>query len=181
MSFEVIRSEIIYHGAVFDLRQDSLRLPSGGLMKIDIVEHRGAVTIIPVDADGQIWFIRQYRHPVRANLLELPAGVAEPDEDPLSSAQRELREEIGMAAGNLQAIGKFFLAPGYSSEFMHVFLATDLHPAPLEADEDEYLEIEKISARQAIHLAETGGLIDSKSLVAVFWAKPYLRRLGWLD
>jgi len=62
VSFEVIRSEIIYHGAVFDLRQDSLRLPSGGLMKIDIVEHRGAVTIIPVDADGQIWFIRQYRH-----------------------------------------------------------------------------------------------------------------------
>jgi ADP-ribose pyrophosphatase len=114
-------------------------------------------------------------------LLELPAGAAEIGEDPLTGAQRELREETGMAAGILQEIGSFYLAPGYSSEFMHIFLASDLQPAPLPADEDEYLTIEKISAREAIHLAETGKLEDSKSLIALFWSRPHLIRLGLID
>ena len=178
MDFEVVRSEIVYHGHVFDVRQDQLRLPDGNLAKIDVVDHRGAVTMIPVDSQGQIWFIRQYRHAIRRQLLELPAGAAEIGEAPLTSAQRELREEIGMAAGNLEEIGSFYLAPGYSSEFMHVFLATDLQVAPLPADADEYLKIEKISARQALHLAETGKLEDSKSLIALFWSRPYLARFG---
>ncbi len=134
MDFEVVRSEIVYHGHVFDVRQDQLRLPDGNLATIDVVDHRGAVTMIPVDGLGQIWFIRQYRHAIQRQLLELPAGAAEIGEAPLISAQRELREEIGMAAGNLEEIGSFYLAPGYSSEFMHIFLATDLQVAPLPAD-----------------------------------------------
>lgn len=181
MDFLVVRSEIVYHGHVFDVRQDQLRLPNGNLAQIDLVEHRGAVTMIPVDSQGQIWFVRQYRHAIKKILLELPAGAAEIGESPLISAQRELREEIGMASGNLQEIGSFYLAPGYSSEFMHIFLASDLQPAPLPTDEDEFLKIEKVSARQAIHLAETGELEDSKSLIALFWARPHLRRLGLIE
>jgi ADP-ribose pyrophosphatase len=181
MDFAVVRSEIVYHGHVFDVRQDQLRLPNGNLAQIDVVDHRGAVTMIPVDNQGQIWFIRQYRPAIQQVLLELPAGAAEIGEAPLASAKRELREETGMAAGNLQEIGSFFLAPGYSTEFMHIFLASDLQPAPLPADEDEYLKIEKVSARQAIHLAETGELQDSKSLFALFWSRPHLARLGLID
>ena len=181
VDFEVIRSEIVYHGHVFDVRQDHLRLPNGNISPIDVVDHRGAVTMIPVDGQGQIWFIRQYRHAIKKVLLELPAGAAEIGEPPLTSAQRELREEIGMAAGSLVEIGSFYLAPGYSSEFMHLFLATDLQAAPLPADEDEYLKIEKISARQALRLAETGELVDSKSLIALFWSRPHLARLGLLE
>jgi ADP-ribose pyrophosphatase len=86
-----------------------------------------------------------------------------------------------MAAATLEKIGGFFLAPGYSTEFMHVYLATGLTPAPLPQDEDELLQIEKISARQAVRLAEEGGLRDSKSLIALFWARPHLKRLGLLD
>jgi ADP-ribose pyrophosphatase len=181
MDFAVVRSEIVYHGHVFDVRQDQLRLPNGGLAQIDVVDHRGAVTMIPVDSQGQIWFIRQYRHAIKQVLMELPAGAAEIGESPMASAQRELREEIGMAAGNLQEIGAFYLAPGYSNEYMHIFLASDLQPAPLPADEDEYLKIEKVSARQALLLAETGQLEDSKSLIALFWARPHLSSLGLLD
>ena len=181
MDFTIVRSEIVYHGHVFDVRQDQLRLPNGNLAQIDVVDHRGAVTMIPVDNQGQIWFVRQYRPAIRQVLLELPAGAAEIGEAPLTSAQRELREETGMAAGNLQEIGSFYLAPGYSTEFMHLFLASDLQPAPLPADKDEFLKIEKVSARQAIRLAETGELQDSKSLVALFWCKPYLRQLGLID
>jgi len=181
MEITVLSSEVVYHGRVFDVRQDHLRLPNGNLAQIDMVEHRGAVTMIPVDSQGQIWFIRQYRHAIGKELLELPAGAAEAGESPLISAQRELREETGMAAGDLQEIGSFYLAPGYSNEFMHIFLAGDLHAAPLPPDKDELLEIEKISAREAIHLAESGKLEDSKSLVALFWSKPHLQRLGWLD
>jgi ADP-ribose pyrophosphatase len=181
MEFAVVRSEVVYHGPIFDIRQDHLRLPNGNLAQIDVVDHRGAVTMIPVDSQGQIWFIRQYRHAIRKVLLELPAGAAEIGEAPLTSAQRELREETGMAAGNLQEIGSFYLAPGYSSEFMHIFLASDLQSAPLPADEDEYLQIEKVPARQAIHLAETRELEDSKSLIALFWSRPHLQRLGLID
>jgi ADP-ribose pyrophosphatase len=181
MNFAVVQSEIVYHGHVFDVRQDHLRLPNGNLAQIDVVDHRGAVTMLPVDSQGQIWFIRQYRHAIQKVLLELPAGASEIGEAPLTSAQRELREEIGMAAGSLQEIGSFYLAPGYSSEFMHIFLASDLQPAPLPADEDEYLKIEKISARQAIRLAETGELEDAKSLVALFLSRPHLTRLGLID
>jgi ADP-ribose pyrophosphatase len=181
MDFSIISSEIVYRGHVFNVMQDHLRLPDGRVTQIDVVEHPGAVTIIPVDDQGQIWFIRQYRHAIKKELLELPAGAAEAGEAPLTSAQRELREEIGMAAGNLQEIGAFYLAPGYSSEFMHIFLANDLQAAPLPADEDEDLKIEKISARRAINLAENGELEDSKSLIALFWGKAHLRRLGWIE
>jgi ADP-ribose pyrophosphatase len=180
VAFEVIDSHVVYEGRVFSLRQDRLRMPDGRLIQLDIVSHNGAVTVLPVDADGQIWFIRQYRHATGEELLELPAGAAEASEDPWASAQRELREETGMAAAHLERIGGFFLAPGYSTEYMHVYLATGLTPSPLPQDEDELLRIEKISARHAMRLAEEGVLQDSKSLIALFWARPYLERLGLL-
>jgi ADP-ribose pyrophosphatase len=181
MGFELVDSRVVFEGRVFSVRQDRLRMPDGRPMQLDIVDHNGAVTLLPVDGDGQIWFIRQYRHAAGEELLELPAGAAEDNEDPLVCAQRELREETGMAAAHLEKIGGFFLAPGYSTEFMHVYLATGLTPAPLPQDDDELLQIEKISARQAVRLAEDGMLRDSKSLIALFWARPHLMRLGLLD
>jgi ADP-ribose pyrophosphatase len=178
VEIEVLRSETVYQGPVFDIRQDFLRLPDGASARIDVVDHRDSVTILPIDETGLIWFIRQYRRPIDCDLLELPAGVKEPGEDPLSSAQRELREEIGMAARSMQEIGSFYLAPGYSSEFMHVFLARDLYPSPLPGDVDEIIQIEKKSASEAIRLAESGELQDSKSIIALFWAIPFISQPG---
>jgi ADP-ribose pyrophosphatase len=180
VSLEVLKSETIYKGRAFDVRKDQVRLPNGHVIHLDIIDHRDAVTILPVDQDGMVWFIRQYRHATGKYLLELPAGVAEPGEPPDVSAKREIREEIKMAAGKLQKIGGFYLAPGYSTEYMHLYLATGLYPEALLGDEDELLSVEKISAKQALTLGETGQIEDAKSLVALFWARPYLDQLGFL-
>ena len=174
MTFVTEKTQTVFEGRVFNVRQDRVLYPDGRRVQMDIVDHRDAVTILPVDNDGQIWFIRQYRHAAGKELLELPAGVAEPGEDMLVSAQRELQEEIGMAAKHMEKIGGFYLAPGYSTEYMHVFLATDLYPSALPGDESEFLSVEKIEARHALSLAETGQLDDSKSLIALFWARHWL-------
>ena len=174
--FEVLNSQKMYRGRAFDVRQDEVRLPNGLAHRLDIVEHRPAVTIVPVDELGMIWFVRQYRHAAGRELLELPAGVAETGEPPEVSAQRELREEIGMAAGEMKPLGGYFLAPGYSTEYMYVFLAQKLTPDPLPGDEDELLSIEKISISQAFGLPENGDVQDAKSIAAMFLASKYLQR-----
>ena len=175
MDLKTIRSEKIFHGKVFDLRQDEVRLPDGKTIALDIVDHGGAVTMIPVDEHGQIWFVRQYRHAAGKVLLELPAGTMEAGETPQASAHREIREEIGMAARELKELGGFFLAPGYSTEFLHIYLAQGLYEAPLEQDEDEMIEIEKLSIAQAYQLAESCQISDAKTLASLLLARPFLR------
>ena len=174
MSLKTIRSETIFRGKVFDLRQDEIRTPDGRTLALDIIDHGGAVTMLPVDDQGQIWFIRQYRHAAGKVLLELPAGSMETGEEPKASAHREIREEIGMGAKELKELGGFYLAPGYSTEFLHIYLARGLYIAPLEQDEDEMIEIEKVSIAEAYELAERGQIQDAKTLAALLLAKPYL-------
>jgi ADP-ribose pyrophosphatase len=174
MTYETIQSEILLRGRVFNVRRDQVRLPNGEVVQLNIVEHVGAVTLVPVDEQGRIWFVRQYRHATRGLLLELPAGMVEVGESPEECAHREIREEIGMAAGQLSKIGEYFLAPGYSTEYMHVYLATNLHPAPLPGDIDEFLSVETIPIKEAFHLAESGQLRDAKSLACLLLARPFL-------
>lgn len=176
MHNELIHSENIFSGRAFSIRRDLLRLPDGSQVEREIVEHAGSVVILPLDEAGNILFVRQYRHAAALDLLELPAGVLEPGETPEACASREVREETGMAAGRLQGLGGFYLAPGYSTEYMHVFLATDLHFNPLEADPDEDLNVEKIPLREALDLPRQGALSDAKSLAAFHLARPYLEK-----
>ncbi len=177
MPFEVIESQVVFRGRVFTVRKDKIRVTESRVFHLDVVEHRNSVTIIPLDSDGNLWFVRQYRHPVGGNLLELPAGVIEPEESAEECAYREIREETGMAAGNLREIGSFFLAPGYSTEFMYVFLATELDPDPLDADEDEFISIEKIPVEKAFRMAKSGQIQDVKSIGSIFLAQQaYLLR-----
>jgi ADP-ribose pyrophosphatase len=172
--FELIRSETLMQGRAFKIRRDHLKTPNGGETKLEIIEHGGSVIIIPVDAEGNLLFVRQYRHAAGVDLLELPAGTRDGDEPYEECAAREIREETGMEAGKLQKVGEFYLAPGYSTEFMAVFLATQLKHNPLEADEDEFLEVETVPAGEAIRMAERGEIPDAKSLAALLLAKPYL-------
>ena len=175
MPFELIKSETLMQGRAFKIRRDHLKTPDGRDTKFEIIEHGGSVIIIPIDADGNIHFVRQYRHAAGIDLLELPAGTRDGDEPYEDCAAREIREETGMEAGNLQKVGEFYLAPGYSTEFMAVFLATDLKHNPLEADDDEFLEVEIISIQKAFEMAEQGEMPDAKSLAALLLAKPYLK------
>jgi ADP-ribose pyrophosphatase len=176
MTRQVLKSEVVFRGRAFAVRLDEVAYAPGKTMRMEIVEHTGAVTMVPVDQAGQIWFIRQYRHSVGETLLELPAGTLHGVEDPLDGAQRELQEEIGMRAGQLEPLATFWLAPGYSTERMHAFLATDLEPAPLPQDEDEQITVARLPVAEALAAATRGEIRDAKSLAALFAAS---RRLSW--
>ena len=178
MPFELIRSETLLQGRAFKIRRDYLKTPNGRETRLEIIEHGGSVVLIPIDDDGNLLFVRQYRHAVGEDLLELPAGTRNGDEPFEECAAREIREETGMQAGKLQKVGGFYLAPGYSSEFMVVFLATGLKDNPLDADDDEFLQVEKLPLKQAIQMAERGDIPDAKSLAALLLAKPYLGEMN---
>ena len=175
MPFELLKSETLLKGRAFAIRRDLMKTPDGRETKFDIIEHGGSVVIIPLDADGNLLFVRQYRHAAGIDLLELPAGTLDEGEAPEVCAAREIREETGFEAGKLEKIGEFFLAPGYSTEFMVVFLATELTYNPLEADADEFLSVEKIPLAEAIQMAERGEMPDAKSLAALLLARKYLK------
>lgn len=175
MTYERISAETVFKGRVFDVQQEQVRMPDGREMRVDVVVHGGAVTLVPVDEQGQVWLIRQYRHPAGKSLLELPAGVVEKGEDPEASAQREVREEIGMGARKLEKVGEFFLAPGYSTEFMRVYLATGLFPEALDPDEDEQITVEKVPLDEALRMAEQGEIQDAKTIAALFLARRHLQ------
>jgi ADP-ribose pyrophosphatase len=174
MPFELLRSETLLQGRAFKIRRDYLKTPDGRETKFEIIEHGGSVVIVPIDQEGDMLFVRQYRHAAGMDLLELPAGTRDGDEPFEDCAAREIREETGMEAGTLQKVGEFFLAPGYSTEFMVVFLATDLKHNPLQADDDEFLVVEKIPLKKAIDMAERGEVPDAKSMAALLLARPFL-------
>jgi ADP-ribose pyrophosphatase len=176
MPFELIKSEMLFQGRAFKIRRDWMKTPDGRETKFDIVDHGGSVVLLPIDSDGNLLFVRQYRHATGMELLELPAGTRDGNEPYQECAEREIREETGMEAGQLQKVGEFYLAPGYSTEFMAVFLATDLRENPLDADDDEFLQVEKIPLKKAFEMAEHGNMPDAKSLAALLLARPYLQK-----
>lgn len=178
MSVEVISSRVEFSGKIFEIRVDQLRLPSGHEMRFDYLVHSGAVTLVPFDQQGRIWFVRQYRHAVGAELLELPAGTLEPDESPEDTARRECREEIGMRAGKLERIGGLYMVPGYSSELMQIYLATELEPDPLPRDLDELLQVTQLPLEQVQAQLHDGSLRDAKTVAAIALALPRLQQGG---
>jgi 8-oxo-dGTP pyrophosphatase MutT (NUDIX family) len=176
MPFELIKSETLLQGRAFKVRRDYLKTPDGQETKLEIIEHGGSVVLVPIDDEGNLLLVRQYRHAAEQDLLELPAGTRDKDEPFEECAAREIREEISMEAGKLQKVGDFYLAPGYSTEFMVVFLATALKPNPLQADFDEFLQVEKLPVKKVDEIFQSGEILDAKSLAAWLLAKPYLEQ-----
>jgi ADP-ribose pyrophosphatase len=174
MTFEIKSRKTIHRGRVFELQSVQLQLPDGRLTHYDIVAHPGAVTLVPLDDEGNILFVCQYRAAADQEVLELPAGTLEVNEPPEECAGREVREETGMAAANLREIGEMYMVPGYSSEYMHIYLATGLYHDPLGADDDEFLKVEKIPARDALDMVRKGGFIDAKTIAGLLLAEPFL-------
>jgi 8-oxo-dGTP pyrophosphatase MutT (NUDIX family) len=176
MPFEFISSEILLQGRAFKVRRDTLKTPDGRETKYEIIEHGGSVVLVPVDDQGNVLFVRQYRHATGQDLLELPAGTRDGEEPFEKCAAREIREETGMEAGTLLKVGEFYLVPGYSTEFMAVFLATDLKENPLDGDEDEFLQLEKFTVKEVNAMFERGDVLDAKSLAAWLLARPHLKK-----
>jgi len=165
----------VFDGRMIGVRVDTLREPDGREYAREIVEYGVAVVLGPIDGEGQVLMVRQYRHAVGRWLLELPAGgVDDRDASPEAAAQRELREETGHR-GRLSRIGGMFLAPGYSEEYQHVFAATDLEPDALDADDDEELVLERVPLPDVLRLVDEGVVCDAKSIAALLL---YLRHTG---
>ena len=132
----------------------------------EIVEHPGAVAIVSVDTQGEVAFVRQLREATRGPLLELPAGTCEPGEEPLATAQRELKEECGLTGGTWTRLGGFWTTPGFSREYMHVFLAEGVERGEASPEDDEVLEIVRRPADDPAGL--TAGVEDAKTLAGLF-------------
>ncbi len=174
MEYSILKSERVFEGKIFNIRIDEVQKPTGATMQIDVVEHSGAVTLIPMDEHNRILLVKQYRHAVGKILLELPAGTLDHNETPEDCAIRECREEIGMAPAKLMHLGGFYLAPGYSSEYSELYLATDLSPAPLPQDLDEDLVVEPLSIEEILNKISTGEIQDAKTLAGVLMLKQSL-------
>ena len=172
---KTIETRRIYDGKILSLRVDTISLPNGAISMREIIEHGNAVVLVPIDDEGRVLLVRQYRKPVEQVLLELPAGNMEAGEDPQAAATRELREETGFLPGKLERLGGFYAAPGYCQEYLHLFLATDLRPDPLPADFDEDLELVATPWTEVPPLLESGAICDSKSVAGLWWA---IARLG---
>jgi len=170
MSMQILSKTTIYNALAFTVENLHVRLPDARERDYSLVRHHDSVTIVPLDAGNNVLFVTQFRMGSETVLLELPAGVMNAGETPLECALREIREETGMAAGEMEHLGSVYLAPGYSSELNHIFLATDLSHSPLDMDEDEFLENEKIPVVEIPALAACGRLQDSKSLAALYLA-----------
>jgi ADP-ribose pyrophosphatase len=174
MSYSILHEETVYQGKVFDLARIRFKLPNGKEPVFEIVKHHGAVTVLPIDDQGNVWFIRQFRLGAGQELLELPAGLLEEGESAEHSAAREVQEEIGMAAGRLQRLGEFYMVPGYSTEKLEIYLATDLYPSVLPTDEFELLEKVVVPVAEALRMARAGEIKDGKTLATLFLAQPFL-------
>lgn len=172
---KTISAQRIYEGRVLNLRIDTVELDDGRTTRREIVEHGGSVVIVPIDAGGNVLLVRQYRKPVEAELLELPAGGIEAGETPEACVQRELQEETGYLAGNIKALGGFYSAPGFCTEYLHLFLATDLRPAFLAMDTDEAIQVVRVPLVQTPDLIAGGQIVDAKSVAGLLWAVNLLK------
>lgn len=164
--FEIeIGDETIYEGRVVNLHVKQVRLPNGAQAKREVILHAGAVAVVPLLPDGQVILIRQFRKATDRVLLEVPAGTLDhKGEAPEAAANRELREETGYRAGKLTALGGIFVAPGYSSEYIHLFLAEDLVHDPLSADSDEFIQGTTMPLAEAIAKIMNGEIEDAKTV-----------------
>jgi 8-oxo-dGTP pyrophosphatase MutT (NUDIX family) len=172
---ETLESKQIYRGRVVGLRLDRVQLDDGREVRQEVVEHAPSVGVIPMWDAETVILIRQYRHSTGEVLLEIPAGSFDPGEEAEACAQRELAEEIGYQAGEILAIGGFYLAPGWATEYMHIFLARDLQPAEAERDEDEEIFLERMSLAELEQHVSAGRVRDAKTLAALYLARGHLR------
>jgi ADP-ribose pyrophosphatase len=164
------QSHIAWKGSSWRLRVDEVMLPDGQRFERGIVEHPGAVVIIPLVGVENVYtvlMVRQYRAAIEESILELPAGTKGWEEDWLVCAQRELREETGYRAGKLISLGQFWPAPGFSSELMTLYVATELTHDPLPADVDEEIEVVPVALAEVVAMAWDGRLQDGKSVLGI--------------
>ena len=164
---KTLSSRLIYEGRAVRLRVDTVRLPSGRETTREIVEHDDCVAVIAVDDKDNVLLVNQFRKPVEKELLEIPAGGIEPGEDPVACVRRELREETGFLSQKVEPLGGFYSSPGYCTEYLHLYLATDLVLSPLQAEDSESIRLIRVPLGQIPGLITSGSICDAKSIAGL--------------
>ena len=170
-----INREEVYKGKIFTVVQDEIEFENGKKAKWDLVMHNGACAIVPLTDQQEVILVRQYRNAEDGEILEIPAGKLEKDEEPLTCARRELEEEIGHYANSIKKLCAMYTAVGFSDEKLHLYLATDLVKTQQNLDEDEYIDIITYPLQEAIEMIFTGAIKDNKTIVGLLAAKEYLQ------
>jgi ADP-ribose pyrophosphatase len=160
-----------YTCKLFTVKNVDATLPDGKHKTFEMIDIQNAVTLLPVDDEKNVYLVEQYRIGARKKLLELPAGKIEAGEDPLLTAQRELREETGMDAREITPLGNFYMTPGYASEYMYCYLAKGLFASPLKPDADEFINLHKVPFGAIDELVKNGRIEDGKTLAILYLAK----------
>lgn len=173
----VTASDTIYNGRIFDIRTDSIR--EGDIeYKREIVVHKGSAVVVPIFDDGTVALVRQYRHAAKEFLLEIPAGTLNAGEDPKLGAIRELEEEIGVTAENIEKLTEFYVSPGFLTKKMHVFLATGLIDVGQKLEADELLTVERHSFDELNKMIRNGEITDAKTMLGIMLAEEKFRSIA---
>lgn len=171
----MLSSHLIYAGRAVRLRVDTVQLPSGRQTTREVVEHSDCVAIVAIDASDNLLLVNQFRQAVDKDLLEIPAGGIEPDEDPVAAVRRELSEETGYQPRKVERLGGFYSSPGYCTEYLHLYLATDLAPNRLYAEDTESIALVRVPLAEIPGLITSGRICDAKSIAGLFTFLEYRR------
>jgi ADP-ribose pyrophosphatase len=157
----------IYRGRVVNLGVETVTLPNGATVELEVIRHQGASAVVPLQEDGSVLLIRQYRHAAGGFIYEIPAGKLDPGENPLACAERELEEETGRRAGHLEHLLTFFTTPGFTDEIIHIYLATELIPGVQNLEHDEVLEVVEMPLEHALQRIADGTIRDGKTIIGL--------------
>ncbi len=167
MTEKTLSSQPIFSGQIIKLRVDTVETSNGRRTTREIIEHADCIAVVAIDNEDNILLVKQFRKPVEKELLEIPAGGIDPGEDPETAVRREMREETGYLPRKLESLGGFYSAPGYCTEYLHLYLASDLTPRRLTAEDTESIELVRVPVSQIISLINSGGICDAKSIAGL--------------
>ena len=176
MAEETLSSQLIYDGRAIKLRVDTVLTADGRETSREIVEHSDCVAIVAIDADNNVLLVNQFRKPIEKELLEIPAGGIEPGEDPVATVRRELQEETGYLPRKVERLGGFYSAPGYCTEYLYLYLAADLIPSQLFAEDTASIRLVWVPISQISSLITSGRICDAKSIAGLFTFLEYQKQ-----
>ena len=164
---KTINSENIFNGKILKLRVDEVMLSNGEKTTREIVKNNRAVAIIQIKKKKKMFLVKQFRKAIEKELIELPAGKIEKEEDPKDCALRELEEEIGYKAGHIQKLLSIYTSPGFSNEIIHIYVARDLKKTKINRDDDELMDIIEVSINEAKNMMDEGKIMDAKTITGI--------------
>jgi ADP-ribose pyrophosphatase len=179
MKFEekTVSRKHIYQGNIINIESLTVTLPDGKEATRDMVSHPGASVIIPLNENGELYMVRQYRKPIEKVSLEIPAGKLDKGEDPAVCAERELKEETGLSADRIEHLMSVHSTPGFCNEVLHIYLATGLKEGEQCSDEDEFITCEKIPVNELVNMVKSGEITDAKTIIGILMADRIIRKL----